>query len=98
MGKYGEVKLIFLTLVAICFFYNLIILNNIYLFNLFFSFRSIPQSLIYTHDDVSRKVYDEVFTDDMLLAAPPPPVFDGVGEQHRFVTIRKNGKEPLVGE
>ncbi|KAK3770147.1 hypothetical protein RRG08_007058 [Elysia crispata] len=53
------------------------------------------RSLIYTHDDVSRKVYDEVFTDDMLLAAPPPPVFDGVGEQHRFVTIRKNGKEPL---
>ncbi|GFR86142.1 MAGUK p55 subfamily member 6-like [Elysia marginata] len=53
------------------------------------------RSLIYTHDDVSRKVYDEVFTDDMLLAAPPPPVFDAVGEQHRFVTIRKNGKEPL---
>uniref|UniRef100_A0A0B7A7V8 Uncharacterized protein n=1 Tax=Arion vulgaris TaxID=1028688 RepID=A0A0B7A7V8_9EUPU len=52
-------------------------------------------ALIYTHDDVARKAYDEIFVDDLTLAAPPPPVFDAVGEQHRFVTIRKNGKQPL---
>ncbi|BFZ04344.1 hypothetical protein BsWGS_07383 [Bradybaena similaris] len=53
------------------------------------------KALIYTHDDIARKAYDEVFVDDLALVAPPPPVFDAVGEQHRFVTIRKNGKQPL---
>ncbi|CAG5124045.1 unnamed protein product [Candidula unifasciata] len=53
------------------------------------------KALIYTHDDIARKAYDEVFIDDLALVAPPPPVFDAVGEQHRFVTIRKNGKQPL---
>lgn len=57
---------------------------------------SVFQALIYTHDDIARKAYDEVFVDDLALVAPPPPVFDAVGEQHRFVTIRKNGKQPLV--
>ena len=54
------------------------------------------QSLIYTHDDVARKMYDDVFPDAFDLVAPPPPVFDAVSEQHRYVTIRKNGKQPLV--
>lgn len=52
-------------------------------------------SLIYTHDDVARKMYDDVFPDAFDLVAPPPPVFDAVSEQHRYVTIRKNGKQPL---
>ncbi|XP_059169258.1 MAGUK p55 subfamily member 2-like [Physella acuta] len=52
-------------------------------------------SLLTTHDCVAKKMFDEVFAEDMELAAPPPPVFDAVGEQHRYVTIRKNGKQPL---
>ncbi|CAL1543909.1 unnamed protein product [Lymnaea stagnalis] len=51
--------------------------------------------LLYTHDDVARKIYDPIVLEDLTLAAPPPPVFDAVGEQHRYVTIRKNGKQPL---
>lgn len=59
-------------------------------------FSSPSQSLLVSHDSVAKKMFDEVFAEDMELAAPPPPVFDAVGEQHRYVTIRKNGKQPLV--
>ena len=52
--------------------------------------------MIYTHDDVAQKMYEDVFPEAADMMAPPPPVFDAVGEQHRFVTIRKNGKQPLV--
>lgn len=51
--------------------------------------------MIYTHDDVAQKMYEDVFPEAADMMAPPPPVFDAVGEQHRFVTIRKNGKQPL---
>ncbi|KAK6967253.1 MAGUK p55 subfamily member 6 [Biomphalaria glabrata] len=53
------------------------------------------KSLLDAHDKIGKKAYETVILEDLSLAAPPPPVFDAIGEQHRYVTIRKNGKQPL---
>ncbi|KAH9503186.1 MAGUK p55 sub member 2 [Bulinus truncatus] len=53
------------------------------------------RSLLEAHDKIAKKSYETIILEDVNMAAPPPPVFDAVGEQHRYVTIRKNGKQPL---
>ncbi|PVD31585.1 hypothetical protein C0Q70_07000 [Pomacea canaliculata] len=53
------------------------------------------QALMKSHDDVAQENYGIVDPKSLTLPAPPPPVFGAAAEEYRFVTIRKQGKEPL---
>ncbi|KAK7490884.1 hypothetical protein BaRGS_00017940 [Batillaria attramentaria] len=52
------------------------------------------KALLMAHDDVCNKRYEEQF-ETMMLAEPPPPVFNTAMEQVRFVSVRKSPNEPL---
>ncbi|ESO88029.1 hypothetical protein LOTGIDRAFT_193889 [Lottia gigantea] len=56
------------------------------------------KALMVAHDDVVQRDYgDRVEQEDQTqsLMSPPPPLFNVITEQVRFVTIRKSDKEPL---
>ncbi|XP_071103436.1 protein PALS2-like [Haliotis cracherodii] len=53
------------------------------------------RALMRAHDEVADKQYGDDVFDTMQLDAPPPPVFNAITEQIRFVTIRKSTTEPL---
>lgn len=75
------------------------------IFQVFFFFKNhflnmgfFPQALMKAHDDVAQENYGIVDPKSLTLPAPPPPVFGAAAEEYRFVTIRKQGKEPLVSK
>lgn len=53
------------------------------------------KGLIRAHDDVAQENYGVKVETLHDFSAPPPPVFDTVGENHSLVTITKQGKQPL---
>ncbi|KAL8581227.1 hypothetical protein ACOMHN_038327 [Nucella lapillus] len=53
------------------------------------------KGLMVAHDDVAQENYGVKPETLHSLSAPPPPVFDHVGENHSLVTITKQGKQPL---
>ncbi|XP_076453254.1 protein PALS2-like [Babylonia areolata] len=53
------------------------------------------KGLIMAHDDVAQQNYGDEPQMLLGLSAPPPPVFDTVGENHTLITITKQGKQPL---
>ncbi len=54
------------------------------------------QATLIAHDDIADRRYGDDVFDTMQLDEPPPPVFNAITEQIRFVTIRKSPTEPLV--
>ncbi|XP_050417933.1 protein PALS2 [Patella vulgata] len=53
------------------------------------------KALLVAHDDVVQRDYGDQLQETVSLMSPPPPVFNVITEQVRFVTIRKSDREPL---
>lgn len=53
------------------------------------------QALIRAHDDVAQENYGTRLPKSLGLLAAPPPIFNAIEEEHRLVTITKQGKQPL---
>lgn len=54
------------------------------------------KALMRTHDSIAQEDYGmSPVLKSHDLPAPPPPAFDHASEEHRLVTITKQGKEPL---
>lgn len=52
------------------------------------------QSLLWTHDEIADKNFEEEY-EAQQLDSPPPPVFSSIQDTVRLVGIRKNKSEPL---
>lgn len=53
------------------------------------------QSLLWAHDEIAEKNFEEDY-ETQQLDSPPPPVFSSIQDSVRLVGIRKNKNEPLV--
>lgn len=52
------------------------------------------QSLLWAHDEIAEKNFEEDY-ETQQLDSPPPPVFSSIQDSVRLVGIRKNKNEPL---
>lgn len=69
--------------------------QKLVLFKRFIFFLFPFQSLLWAHDEIAEKNFEEEY-ETQQLDSPPPPVFSSIQDSVRLVGIRKNKNEPLV--